>query len=143
MEDAFFQVLIGVVVLGGLASFVAFLGAGKAFDQMGKGGLALRDGSDRPADEPKALGGADAIRDTEARQMLEARNARRLRKGLSPIDVEIELAALLRPAGVDPAVEAEVRDLVVGRNARRLRRGQEPLDVEAEVARQLESLRDV
>lgn len=143
MEDAFFPVLLGVVVVATIVAFIAFLGAGKAFDDLGKGGLSLRDGRDRPVDEPASLGSAEAIRDTEARQMLEARNERRVRKGLAPLDVEVELAALTRPTGVDPALEAEVRELVHARNARRLRRGQPPLDVEAEVARQLAGLQDV
>ena len=73
-------------------------------------------------------------RDDEIRQLLEARNERRRRRGLEPVDVEAELRALDRPA-VDPSLEAEVRALVVARNERRARRGREPLDVEAEVAR--------
>jgi hypothetical protein len=72
--------------------------------------------------------------------MLEARNARRARRGEEPLDVETELRALLRPAA-DPALEREVRDLVQARNARRVRRGEEPLDVETEVARRLAALR--
>ena len=80
-------------------------------------------------------------RDEEIRQMLEARNARRIRQGKEPLDVETELAALSRPA-VDPGLAGEVRDLVVARNARRVRQGKEPLDVEAEVERRLRDLTD-
>ena len=71
--------------------------------------------------------------------MLEARNERRRRRGLEPVDVEAELRALDRPA-IDPGLEAEVRALVVARNERRARQGREPLDVEAEVARELREL---
>jgi hypothetical protein len=78
-------------------------------------------------------------RDDEIRQLLEARNARRLARGQAPVDVESELRALTRPAA-DPALEAEVRQLVVARNERRGRQGKEPLDVDAEVARQLREL---
>jgi hypothetical protein len=74
--------------------------------------------------------------------MLEARNERRLRRGQEPVDVEAELAALVKPAPVaaDPALVAEVRELVIARNERRQRMGREPLDVEEEVARQLRDL---
>ena len=80
-----------------------------------------------------------AVRDDEIRQMLEARNERRVRRGQEPLDVEAELARLSRPA-IDPALAAEVRQLVQARNARRVRRGEEPLDVEAEVQRALDEL---
>ena len=62
-------------------------------------------------------------RDEEIRQMLEARNARRIRQGKEPLDMEAEMAALARPA-IDPGLAGEVRDLVVARNARRARAGQ-------------------
>jgi hypothetical protein len=76
--------------------------------------------------------------------MLEARNERRLRRGQEPLDIETELATLVRPdpaaLAADPALVAEVRDLVMARNERRVRQGKEPLDVDAEVARQLRDL---
>ena len=74
--------------------------------------------------------------------MLQARNARRLRQGKAPLDVEAELARLLalRPAHVDAGLAGEIRDLVRARNRRRVKQGEEPLDVEAEVARQLAEL---
>jgi hypothetical protein len=102
--------------------------------------MSLRDGSDRPVGETTtALAAAE--RDEEIRQMLEARNARRLRQGREPLDVEAEMAALARPA-IDAGLAREVRDLVIARNARRARQGKEPLDVEAEVERRLRDLAD-
>ncbi len=71
--------------------------------------------------------------------MLDARNARRERRGEPPVDLDAELAALARPA-VDPGLRAEVRDLVVAANHRRVRAGKQPLDVEAEVLRRLREL---
>src|SRR4051794_4201096 len=108
----------------------------RAYEQIGRGGLSLRDEEPR-----KEATGAVAVRerDDEIRQMLEARNARRAARGQEPLDVDAELARLTRPA-IDPALEAEVRSLVIARNERRARKGQEPLDVEAEVARQLREL---
>jgi hypothetical protein len=135
VQDAFGIVLVVVVVLAALVAIVTFVGSGRAYDQIGRGGLSLGDGADRPAREPPAAIAAGE-RTTEIRQMLEARNARRIRRGEPPLDVDAELAALTRPA-VDPALAVEIRQLVEARNARRIRRGEEPLDVEAEVARRL------
>jgi hypothetical protein len=140
MQDAFGIVLVVVVVLAAIVAIVTLGGFGRAYDQIGRGGMSLGDGSDRPTHEitPAMAAGE---RDEEIRQMLEARNARRIRQGREPIDVEAEMAALARPV-VDPALAGEVRDLVVARNARRVRQGKEPLDVEAEVQRRLRDLID-
>lgn len=132
------MVLFAVVILAAIIA-VASLGLrSRAYDQIGRGGMSLRDGTDRG---PEAMpSGAAAIgeRDDEIRQMLDARNARRARKGQVPLDVEDELRRLTATTvSADPALEAEVRSLVVARNERRVRRGRPPLDVDAEVARQL------
>jgi len=77
----------------------------------------------------------------EVRQMIQARSDRAEARGEPPLDVDAEVAALLKPAGGnDPELREEVRQLVVARNERRMRRGEEPLDVEAEVERQLRDL---
>jgi hypothetical protein len=138
MQEAFGIVLVVVVVLAAIVAIVTLAGFGRAYDQIGRGGLSLRDGSDRPAHEATPAVAAGE-RDAEIRQMLEARNARRIRQGKEPLDVEAEMAALARPA-IDPGLAGEIRDLVVARNARRARQGKEPLDVEAEVARRLRDL---
>jgi hypothetical protein len=142
VQDAFWIVLLVVVIAASIVAVGTFAVSGKTYEQIGRGGLSLRDGADRPADEPLSGAGFEAVRDDEIRQMLEARNERRLRRGEEPLDVEAELAALVeRPApAADPALVAEVRDLVIARNERRQRMGKEPLDVEAEVARQLRDL---
>lgn len=138
-HDAFGYVLWVVVIVGVIVAVLTFALSRDAYDEIGKGGLF----DDRDA-RPGNGGAAAAVvngpeQEAEIRQMLEARNARRVRRGQEPVDVETELAALLRPA-VDPALLAEIRDLVEARNARRLRQGREPLDVEAEIARQLRAL---
>lgn len=135
MEEVFGLVLFVVVIAGCLVAVGLLWMKDGAYDHIGKGGLSLRDGTDRPADEPVTV----AIRDDEIRQMLEARNARRLRRGEEPLDVEAELAQLTRPAA-DPSLVAEVRALVEARNARLARQGKPSLDVEAEVARRLAEL---
>ena len=143
MQEAFGTVLFAVVGISALVAVVTFASARRAYDEIGKGLLSLRDGTDRPPREPALLSGpaARAEQELELRQLLSARNAVRERAGRPLLDVEAELAALLVPVPVcDPALEAEVRDLVIARNARRARAGREPLDVEAEVARQLAEL---
>jgi hypothetical protein len=142
MQDAFAYVLVGVLVAAVAAAIWASYGTAEAYRQIGRGGLSLNDGSDRPAGAPtRAMAAGE--REAEIRQMLEARNARRVARGQAPLDVEAELAELTPGAGgagVDPALVAEVRELVVARNERRARMGKPPLDVEAEVARSLAEL---
>lgn len=139
VHEAFGIVLVVVVVLAALVAVANWLAsADSAYDQIGRGGLSLRDGSDRGVrEDPPAT--AAAVRDEEIRQMIEARNARRVRQGKEPEDVEEALRELQAPAA-DPALATEVRQLVVARNARRVRQGKEPLDVEAEVARRMRDL---
>jgi hypothetical protein len=140
MQDAFVWVLVVVVAGAVIAAAWAGIASRTPYDQIGRGGL-----FEEPA-APKAGGVATVVaaaeRDAEIRQMLEARNARRVARGQAPLDVEGELARLLAgPApATDPALVAEVRQLVEARNARRARAGKPPLDVEAEVARQLRDL---
>lgn len=143
MQSAFGTVLFAVVGISALVALLTFATSRRAYDEIGKGLLSLRDGTDRPLREARTLSGraARAEQEAELRQMLGARNAVRERAGRPLLDVEAELAALLAPsAAADPALEAEVRDLVIARNARRARAGRPPLDVEAEVVRQLAEL---
>jgi hypothetical protein len=135
VQDAFWIVLLVVVIGAAVVAVITFAMTPKTYSQIGRGGLSL----DQPAAAEPA---SRAVRDDEIRQMLEARNERRARRGQPPVDIEAELSALVRePAAVaDPALVAEVRQLVVARNERRVRMGKELLDVEAEVARQLREL---
>jgi hypothetical protein len=142
VEEAFPIVLITIVVVALVVAFLAFLGAGKVYEGIGRGAFAL-DETDSPKGPEPGSQAARAEADAEIRQMLEAKSARRQARGESPIDVDAEMAALTAPpgpSGGDDALREEVRQLVVARNDRRLARGQEPLDVEAEVDRQLRDL---
>ena len=141
VQTAFAVIIVVVLVVGVGAALWAAFTSHDVYGQVGHGAFSLRDGTDRPAREP-ATALAASQREDEIRQMLEARNARRVARGEQARDIETELAELLRPAaaGHDPQLEAEVRQLVVARNERRQRQGKEPLDVEAEVARQLREL---
>jgi hypothetical protein len=132
VQDAFWIVLLVVVVGASVVAVITFAMTEKTYAQIGRGALSL----DQPARNETV---SSLVRDDEIRQMLEARNDRRVRRGQEPLDIEAELAALMRPVA-DPALAAEVRDLVIARNERRVRMGREPLDVDAEVARQLREL---
>lgn len=135
MQEAFVYVVVAVTGIGALIAVATLLLSGRTYDEIGRGGLSLEE----PPKTRGGGGGAVAVRDDEIRQMLEARNARRERRGEAPLDVEAELQRLTAPVA-DPGLEAEVRELVLARNARRARRGQPPLDVEAEVRRRLDAL---
>lgn len=134
MQEAFGIVIFAVVGLGAIAAVASLLGRDKVYEQIGRGGLSLDDAPSPPAGDAGA-----GEREAEIRQMLAARNSRRAARGEGQLDVEAELAELLRPR-VDSALRAEIRDLVIARNARRCARGLEALDVEAEVERQISEL---
>jgi hypothetical protein len=140
VQEAFGIVLVVVVAIAALIAVWTFVSSGEAWDRIGKGGLSLRDGTDRP-ETAGVRNGPVAMRerDDEIRQMLAARNQRRLRRGEEPLDLDAELARLTAPA-IDPALREEIRQLVLARNSRRARQGKEPLDVEAEIERQVRDL---
>ena len=143
------DVIILIVAVAVPIAALSFLGAGKAFDQIGKGGLSIEQeipqkgsgggapvsaGSARRrsgrSSRPSPTGGscAASIRST----------SRRSWRRQSPQEASSQRRARW-PA--TPSSSSEVRELVIARNARRERQGKEPLDVEAEVARQLQRAR--
>lgn len=141
VTDAFPIVIIGVSILAIVVAVVASISSGGLYERIGRGGLSMDRDESRPGPAP----GSAAFRaeaDEEIRQLVEAKNARRVARGEEPLDVEAEIAALTGSAasGADDELREEVRQLVVARNERRLARGEEPLDVEAEVDRQLREL---
>jgi hypothetical protein len=138
VESGLAVVVIVVSILGIVGAVVAFVGSGKLYDQVGKGGLSIE--RDPAAGPPPGSAAARAEAEAEIRQLVEAKSARREARGQPPLDVDAEVAALTQPQGHDEALRDEVRQLVIARNERRVRRGEEPLDVEAEVDRQLRDL---
>ena len=75
MEQALGIVIVAVVAAAALVAIVTLATSGRTYDPIGRGGLSLRDGSDRPAREPAQSSAAAAReRDDEIRQLLEARN---------------------------------------------------------------------
>jgi hypothetical protein len=140
VQHAFATVLWIVCGLGIVIAFVALALTGKTWEEYGKDRL-LMDG-DSPREPKQGSAAALLERDTEIRQLLEARNMRRERRGEAPIDVESELQRLTAPK-IDAELRGEIRDMVIARNHRRARRGQPPLDVEAEIEREILDLHGV
>jgi hypothetical protein len=120
-----------VCILAVVIALGALVANRKTWEDFGKGHLAM--------DRDVGARGSAAERDEEIRQLLEARNARRERRGEAPVDVDQELARLTAPA-IDPELREEIRQLVVARNHRRVRAGKAPLDVEAEIEREIAGL---
>jgi hypothetical protein len=137
MQGAFEPVLFAVCGLGILGAIFALVTAGRTWREYGKRGLLM----DRDPAAGHSASSASALleRDVEIRQLLEARNQRRQRRGEPPLDVERELSRL-SALEVDGALRAEIRELVIARNHRRARAGKPPLDVEREVAREIGEL---
>jgi hypothetical protein len=141
MQGAFATVIYVVCGVGLAGAIAALLFNRRPWDEYGKDHLVLD--SEHSGSHPgPAAGGSDlADRDEEVRQMLEARNARRRRRGEAEVDVEQEVRRLTAPApAVDAELREEIREMVIARNHRRARRGEPALDVEAEVRRQIAEL---
>jgi hypothetical protein len=138
VQSAFLWVVVGVCVVGVVGAIVALLTSRRDWAQYGSDRLLLD--SEAPLDRAPAT---RLERDEEVRQMLEARNARRRRRGEPEVDVDAELARLTTLADADGELRDEIRQLVIARNHRRARKGLEPLDVEAEIARELSGLNDI
>ena len=90
MDDAFLVVVVLVSVLALVAAILTLATSGGAYDRIGRGGLSL----DEPA--PPSPAAARTDRDDEIRQLLTARNARRVARGEAPLDVEAEVVRHLR-----------------------------------------------
>ena len=140
VHGAFETVLWVVCIAAGVAAVVALISSSKTWKDFGKNGLLMD--SERGRTPASVSPAADQERDEEIRQMIEARNARRRRRGEELLDLEEEVARLTPPT-VDPQLRSEIRQLVVARNYRRTRAGKPALDVEAEVARELEKVREL
>jgi hypothetical protein len=133
MQDSLITVVFVVAILAGAVAIYLLIASGRVFGQVGGNGLDARD----------VVAGGDmdgpGEREQDIREMLEARNVHRERRGEETQDLDEELAELLHPP-VDEGLREEMRELVVARNHRRERNGLEPLDVEVEIERRLREL---
>ncbi len=115
-----------------IGAIVALLISRRTWEDYGKHHLLLD--TDQHIEQARPL-----ERDAEIRELLEARNALRRRRGEPEIDIEQELSRLTAPQ-IDDELREEIRELVVARNHRRARQGKPPLDVEAEIEREIAGL---
>ncbi len=145
--EPFTFVVVGAVALFVLVGVGSFLAGGSLYDKIGEGGLSTEGpgASHGRAGTSSNSPLAQAERDMEIRQMLQARSDRQVRRGGQALDIDAEMALLEQPAGDshgghDAGLTEEVRQLVMARNERRVRSGEEPIDVEEEVRRTLDEL---
>ena len=129
-----------VVIVAAVIALVGMTSSTKTWEELGKDRLLMD--RDMPGGARPGTSAGLRERDEEIRQMLEARNARRMRRGQAPVDVDQELRRLTGPQ-IDPQLRLEIRQLVEARNYRRARAGKPPLDVETEVEREISRLGDV
>ncbi len=96
MGSPFIDIVVGAIALLAAIAMIGLLSKSRAYDQIGSGGTgaAPPDGADPRAGTEAAA----SLRELEVRQMLQARNARRLRAGQQPLDVEREMRRLIDPA---------------------------------------------
>ena len=143
VQDVFGTVVFVVCAVGIVGAVAGLLLNRRTWEQYGADHLLLEsDHARRPG--PGGAGISTAERDAEIRQMLEARNARRRRRGEAEVDIEDELRRLTATTpAIDDALRAEIRDLVIARNHRRARRGEPPLDVETEIEREIAGLAEL
>ena len=97
MQEALGIVIFVVVGVSVVIAVISLFGRSRLYDDIGRGGLSI--GEDRDM-RPRAGGPAPPVsaaeREEDIRQMLEARNARRVARGQEPLDVEAEIARQLR-----------------------------------------------
>jgi hypothetical protein len=88
MEDAFGTLVWVVVAVGAIVAVYTLIGTGSAYREIGSGGIGHddQDGADDADDELRE----------EVRQHVLARNARRVRAGDEPLDVEQEIVRRIR-----------------------------------------------
>ncbi|MEY2514542.1 MAG: hypothetical protein QOJ89_1900 [bacterium] len=134
MQEALATLVIVIVVIAAVVALYTVATSGHAYREIGKGGM------DAPArDEAPTATPPPEDRDEEIRELIEARNALRARRGEPVLDVDAELATLT-PAVATDELRDELRALVEARNRRRERAGLQPLHVEAEIERRLRDL---
>jgi uncharacterized protein YkwD len=132
MEDALVPLVIVISAVAAAIALFTLAASGRLLRGVGSGGIeaaANAAAATRPSDE----------REQEIRDMLDACNASRERRGEPPMEPDDELAALARPT-LDHELQDEVRAVVEARNRRRERAGLQPLDPDLETERQLREL---
>jgi hypothetical protein len=146
VHAAFGTVLLIVCVVSIVIAVVALMWNRRTWEEYGKRGLTFESEAPGSAEPPPGSPADAAQRESEIRELVEARNTRRARRGEALLDVDKEVSELSGATGdapgsdIDPELRAEIRQLVVARNERLERAGKPPLDVEREVQREIDML---
>jgi hypothetical protein len=138
VQSAFGIVIFSVVAISGLIAIGTFIFGG-APPHSTIGGNAFTPSVNDPGVESAEM------REDDVRQMLEARNRRRIARGETPADIDAEMRELLdapKDKGVDGEVRGEVEAIVAARQARRRRKGKPEGDFQAEVDELIRSIAD-
>lgn len=161
MGNPWIDLVVAIFVFGAFIAMVGRLSGSNPYDRIGAGGTSLPDDAPDAVDRSHE---AQRQRESEIRQILEARSERLVRMGQPPLDLDAETERLLRGGEVgawspkagtgdseeergkgvahrhDPQLVEELRQLADARNSRRIKRGEPALDVDVEVARALAEL---
>jgi hypothetical protein len=109
VHAAFGTVLWIVLGVAAVIAILSLVMSSRTWSDFGRGGLVM----DRDEPHPRGRAGSDATpvreRDEDIRSMLEARNARRIRRGEAAIDVEQELLRLTAPGAGANALSTGAR----------------------------------
>jgi hypothetical protein len=92
MAESFGVVVIAIAVVAALVACASYVGTGRLYRGIGRGGLSLDEPELRPT-------GADPELRTEVRELVVATNERRERSGQPPLDVEAEVERRLADLG--------------------------------------------
>lgn len=136
MDSVFGIVIFSVVGISGLIAIGTFIFGG-APPHSSIGGNSFVPTNGDPGVE------TEDMRQDDVRQMLEARNRRRIARGESPADIDAELRELLAQPSEpqnDAEIRAEVEAIITARHARRRRRGRPVGDFETEVEQLLRTI---
>ena len=98
--EAFGIVLIVVSVVAVIAAAISFIGSGKIYRGLGRSGPFTLETEEPPRGPKPGSAAASAEAHEEMRQLLEAKSYRRVARGEAPLDVEAEMATLLRRANI-------------------------------------------
>src|SRR5438552_3217728 len=101
VHGAFGTVLWVVCIAAAVVALLMLMSTRKTWEDLGKNSMLMDSELPRQAAAPSAASLLE--RDEEIRQMLQARNARRIRRGEAPVDVEQELSKLTSSTD-DPAL---------------------------------------
>lgn len=95
MGNPLVDILVALFALGAFIAMVGRLSGSSPYDRIGAGGTSLPSDPLEAIDALEVPGGEQTQRESEIRQMLQARSERLVRMGHPPLDVEAEVSKAL------------------------------------------------